>query len=97
MEKVEYDEDMLRSRLGDRYESILEPDLRKLKAALPSLGKEMEPLLDQIGSPSPDKVKKAVDSGLVDSSEFKGAFVKSTKEYVSVAAIRPNEETPDTK
>jgi len=95
--QVEYDEDMLRSRLGDRYESILEPDLRKLKAALPSLGEELEPLLGRIGSPSPDKVKKAIESGLVDSCDFKGAFAKSTKEYVSVAAIRPNEENPNAK
>jgi len=95
--QVEYDEDMLRSRLGDRYESILEPDLRKLKVALPRLGKELEPLLGQIGSPSPDKVKAALHDGVVSSGEFKGAFTKTVKEYISVAHIRSGQESSDSE
>ena len=88
---VEYDEDTLATRLGDRYSSLLEPDIKKLRAELPNLGREMEPLLDRIGSPSPDKVKAAVENGTVSADEFKGAFTKTTKEYISVAVLKNTE------
>lgn len=86
---VEYDEEVLRSRLGDRYESILEPDIRKLKAELPNLGSELAPLLGRIGSPSPDKVKEALHEKTVSADEFKGAFTKTMKEYITVAHVPP--------
>ncbi|VGO17898.1 hypothetical protein PDESU_06500 [Pontiella desulfatans] len=85
--QVEYDEEVLRSRLGARYESILEPDLRKLKAELPNLGSELAPLLGRIGSPSPEKVKEALHDKTMTADEFKGAFTKTMKEYISVAHV----------
>lgn len=89
--QVEYYEDELRKRLGGRYHDLLEPDIRKLRAELPNLEKELEPLLDRIGSPSPDKVKAAVKSGMVSADEFKGAFRKTTREYVSVATLQKHD------
>jgi ElaB/YqjD/DUF883 family membrane-anchored ribosome-binding protein len=90
---VEYDEETLRARLGDRYTTLLEPDIKKLRAELPSLGNELEPLLDRIGSPSPDKVKAAVENGTVSTDEFTGAFTKTTKEYISVAVLKNPENS----
>lgn len=85
---VEYDEETLRQRLGDRYFSLLEPDIRKLRTQLTTLDNELQPLLDRIGSPSADKVKAAVQAGTVSMTEFKGAFTKTMKEYISVAKFR---------
>ena len=86
--RVEYDEQTLRNRLGDRYNALLEPDIKKLRSELPTLGNELAPLLDRIGSPSPEKVKTAVESGAVSADEFKGAFTKTVKEYISVATLQ---------
>lgn len=86
--QVEYDEEKLRTRLGDRYRTLLEPDLKKLRAELPRLGNELEPLLERIGSLSPDKVKAAVEAGTVSADEFKGAFSKTMKEYIAVATLQ---------
>lgn len=89
--QVEYNEEKLRARLGDRYAALLEPDLKKLRAELPNLGAELKPLLDRIGSPSPEKVKAAIDSGAVSPDEFKGAFTKTVKEYLTVARLHENQ------
>lgn len=86
--QVEYDEEKLRTRLGDRYHALLEPDIKKLRTELPTLGNELAPLLDRIGSPSPDKVKAAVESGTVSADEFKSAFTKTVREYISVATLK---------
>ena len=90
--QVEYDEKKLRGRLGDRYHVLLEPDLKKLRAELPILGNELEPLLDRIGSPSPEKVKAAIESGTISVDELKGAFTKTVREYISVATLKENRE-----
>ena len=90
--EVEYDEEKLRARLGNRYRILLEPDLKKLRAELPNLGNELEPLLERIGSPSPERVKAAVGGGTVSADEFKGAFMKTVKEYISVATLQKYDE-----
>jgi hypothetical protein len=90
--QVEYDEEKLRARLGNRYRTLLEPDLKKLRAELPNLGNELEPLLERIGSPSPERVKAAIEGGTVSSAEFKGAFSKTVKEYISVATLQKYDE-----
>ncbi len=89
---VEYDEETLRRRLGDRYRTLLEPDIKKLRTELPNLEKELAPLLDRIGGLSPEKVKTAIKNGSVSAEEFKGAFTKSVKEYISVSSL-PKHET----
>ncbi|MCF7847751.1 MAG: hypothetical protein K9M45_02785 [Kiritimatiellales bacterium] len=88
---VEYDEELLRTRLGDRYKTILELNMRKLKAELPNLGSELEPLLDRIGSPSAEKVKAAIESGVASPGDFRGAFTKTAKEYIAVATLHESE------
>jgi len=52
---VEYDEETLRERLGDRYPAILAPDLRKIRQHLPELQPTLAPMLSMIGSPSPER------------------------------------------
>jgi ElaB/YqjD/DUF883 family membrane-anchored ribosome-binding protein len=89
--QVEYDEDKLRARLGNRYRILLEPDLKKLRAELPNLGNELEPLLERIGSPSPEKVKAAIEGGTVSAGEFKGTFTKMVKEYISVSTLQKHD------
>ncbi len=83
--EVAYDEDVLASRLGDRYASILSPDLRKIRAALPRITPYLDPVMVQIGSPDPDKVRAAVDNGTVSTDEFAGAFSKQLKQTITVA------------
>lgn len=90
--RVEYDEDVLRKRLRERYRSILSPDIKKIKSALPSLRSFMEPVLDEIGSPDPEKVKHAVQSGLVEKEEFAGAFRKEVKNQVAVMQVKSSRE-----
>lgn len=82
---VEYDEETLRRRLGDRYRLVLGPDPRKLRRHLDEIAALLEPGLDVIGSPVPDKVKEAIASGAVKAEEFKGAFKKTEKDYITVS------------
>ena len=96
---VEYDEELLRQRLGDRYRQVLGPDPRKVRRHLDEVAHLLEPSLDIVGSPMPDKVKAAIASGLVSADEFKGAFNKTQKDYIAVsqptrpsaAASNPNQ------
>lgn len=82
-----YGEDALHERLGERYRMLLAPDLRKLRAHVDELGQQLTPaMMDKVGSPAPEKVKAAIESGVVRLEEFKGAFRK--EETVSVAVAR---------
>ncbi len=82
---INYDEETLRQRLGERYRQVLGPDLRKLRHHLDEVAPLLEPQLGIIGSPVPDKVKAAIASGLVSADEFKGAFEKTEKQYIAVS------------
>jgi len=88
--EVEYDEILLRARLGDRYHAILTPDIAKIKRELPHLNSALEPFLPSIGSPSPDKVRAAIASGIMKKEEFDGAFTKSTRRVFSVSRAQPD-------
>lgn len=85
---VEYDELILRGRLGERYKAILEPDMKKIKRNLAELGRVLEPLLDIVGSPSPAKVRAAIEQKIVQPNEFAGAFTKSVKRLIGVGKVR---------
>jgi hypothetical protein len=87
---IEYDEEALRRRLGERYLSILAPDIRKLRRCLADVGPALAPFLDKVGSPAPEKVRAAVERGVVQTSEFAGAFQKTTRRTVAVARVRPD-------
>jgi hypothetical protein len=81
---IEYNESLLHDRLGDRYLAILAPDLRKIKHNLEKLESLFTPVLSLIGSPSPDKVRVAIENGIVSKESFAGAFKKTVKRFVAV-------------
>ncbi len=83
--RIEYDEVKLHDRLGDRYRRILAPDLRKLKQHMEEAAPLLEPLMERVGAPSPDRIREAMNAGVVTKEEFAGAFTKSTREIVSVS------------
>jgi hypothetical protein len=88
---VEYDEEKLRERLGSRYTAILAPDPRKIRQHLPELIPTLTPLLPLIGSPSPDRVREAVQEGVVKTEEFSGAFRKTIRRFVAVGRVQREE------
>jgi len=81
---IEYNETLLHDRLGDRYLSILAPDQRKIRANLDKLESLFTPVLSLVGSPSPDKVRVAIENGIVNKESFTGAFKKTVKRFVAV-------------
>lgn len=88
---IEYNEDVLRERLGPRYSAILAPDIRKLRRCLAEVGPALAPFLDKVGSPSAEKVRSAVQQGLVQTGEFAGAFKKTTRRTVAVMRSKPDQ------
>jgi hypothetical protein len=81
---IEYNESLLHNRLGDRYPAILAPDLRKIRLHLDKLESTYSPVLSLIGSPSPEKVRLAIENGIVNKDAFAGAFKKTVKRFVAV-------------
>jgi hypothetical protein len=95
---VKYDEDVLKTRLQDRYRQILAPDPRKIRAHLDELAPALAPVMDLIGSPSADRVRAAVESGAVTKAEFAGAFEKTVRRQVAVSRVvsgRNDDPPPD--
>ena len=91
---VEYDEEALRLRLGDRYAWILAPDPKKIRQHLGEIGDALTPVLHLVGSPSAERVRSAIERATVTADEFKGAFRKSARRIVSVSRFRPEESAP---
>jgi hypothetical protein len=85
---VEYDEELLRQRLGVRYRQILSPDPRKLKQLSDQQRELLEPVIDTIGTPDADRVKAAIQQGVMKPEEFKGAFTKQDRVSVAVSQVR---------
>ena len=88
---VEYDEPVLRQRLGDRFVPLLAPDPKKIRQALDKVAALLAPMIEQIGSLSPDKVRAAIAAGVVKKEEFQGAFKKTSKRRVAVSRARPED------
>jgi hypothetical protein len=84
---VEYDEPALKERLGARFRSILAPDWRKIRRHLADLQSTLDPMLETIGSPTPDRVRFAIEQGIVKKEEFAGAFKKTTRRTVAVSRV----------
>ena len=82
--KVSYSEELLRQRLGDRYKNILDIDSKKLKKNSDQVLNLLGDAILQVGSVSKDKVKAAIDAGVVSVSDFDGAFEKTVKDYLTV-------------
>jgi hypothetical protein len=85
---IDYDESLLRDRLGERYPAILAPDLRKIRLHLDKLDSLFAPVLSLVGTPSPEKVRAAIENGLVNRESFSGAFKKTLKPFVAVGKAR---------
>jgi len=91
--RVDYDEDLLRKRLGERYLSILAVDARKVKVEAERLREWLGEHLIEVGSPDRARVKEAVEHGLVRVEEFSGAFRRETKSIVTVKDMGPLAES----
>lgn len=89
---VRYDEDVLKTRLQERYRRILAPDPRKIRAHLDELAPALEPVLDLVGSPSAERVRAAVEDGTVTKAEFAGAFEKTVRRQVAVSRFTPGRD-----
>jgi hypothetical protein len=85
---IKYDEALLQQRLGDKYLYLLEPDMAKIKTHLQEVTPLLQPVLQQIGSPSREKVKAAVEAGTIDRKAFEGAFTKGDASVFSVGRTK---------
>lgn len=84
-----YDEQLLRRRLGNRYETILEPDTKRMKGFLAEVTTLLRPLLGKIGVPSRERIREEVEKGHIDKSVFVGAFTR--REDLSFSVTHPKE------
>jgi hypothetical protein len=84
---VQYDEDALRQRLGNRYFSILDPDPKKIRQHLPELRPALEPLLEKIGSVSRERVAQQIKAGELSAQDFAGLYKKSEKHTLIVKLV----------
>ncbi|MFZ2657008.1 MAG: hypothetical protein WAX69_18895 [Victivallales bacterium] len=89
--EIEYDENVLRSRLGEKYRQILSPDMRKIRSNLPGLEEILAPVIEKIGSPDREKVRGAIETGAMHPEDFTGAFRKQTRTRLAVMRVQ-NEE-----
>ena len=85
---VEYDEAVLKERLGQDYRLILWPDPDKIKKNLPKAAPLLMPILDEIGSPSPEAVKAAIAGGKLRKEQFDGAFERRQTQTFSISRER---------
>ena len=92
---VDYDEVLLKERLGDDYPLILWPDPAKIKKNLSLVAPLLTPILEQIGSPSPEAVKAAISGGKVKKELFEGAFKKRQTRLFSVSHERSQNVNED--
>ena len=92
--EVQYDEERLRQKLGQRYHLILEPDVKKIRRSLSALRTALSPYLDRIGSPSRELVRKRILSGELAQEDFQGTFEKTEKTTLYVKK-RPAGGPPD--
>lgn len=93
--QVQYDEDLLRRRLGVRYRQILSPDPKKLKRLTTEQQTLLDPVMDMIGTPDAERVKAAIQQGVMKPEEFKDAFSKQDKVSVAVMQVRNKPEPAD--
>lgn len=88
---VDYDEVLLKERLGNDFRLILWPDPAKIKKNLSRVAPLLMSILEEIGSPSPEAVKAAISGGKIKKELFEGAFEKRQTRTFSVSRERgPN-------
>lgn len=85
LEKINYHENLLKDRLQDRFKTILVPDPNKLRKNMDKAIKLLDPILEEIGKVSKERVKEQVKLGHIQLDEFKGAFTKEVKNVLYVS------------
>lgn len=92
---IQYNEPILRQRLGKRYLRILMIDTSKIKQHLDELSAVLHPYLEKIGTPSRNLIKDAILKGEIEPSLFQGAFEKKqrTTLYVKKRLLHQEAET----
>jgi hypothetical protein len=92
-EKVEvtYDEALLAARLGDRYREILAVDTKKVRKHLDAVAPLLAPQLELVGTPTRDRVRASIESGVLSVEDFAGTFEKRVSPMVYVSRIRDRE------
>ncbi len=86
-DSIQYDEDLLRSRLGPRFPAILAPDQKKVERNEQKVNQLLAPIIEIVGSVSREKVRNAIGQGIVRPEEFDGAFSKKKWTVTSVTRI----------
>lgn len=81
---VHYNEALLRDRLGEKYEDILEIDGTKIRKNRELVRPLLASVMDRIGTPAAARVEAAIRSGSLAIESFKGAFHKTVTPYISV-------------
>ena len=89
--KVEYDEELLRDRLGQRFVKLLVPDSKKMAQYKAQVHELLEPMMDTIGRIDREQVRSAVEQGVIRKEEFAGAFKKTERPSVTVSRDRRGE------
>ena len=89
---ITYHEELLRERLGAQYSEILEPDPRKMRRIPPEMREALLPFLDQVGSPSRERIRAAIERGVIPQSAFEGAFEKTQRTILYVKKQPPREK-----
>ena len=85
---VDYDEVLLKERLGEDYKLILWPDPAKIKKNLSRVAPLLTSILEEIGSPSQEAIKAAILGGKIKKELFVGAFEKRQSRTFSVSHER---------
>ncbi|RPJ87274.1 MAG: hypothetical protein EHM18_01985 [Acidobacteria bacterium] len=83
--RITYDEKLLAERLGDRYLDILTVDPKKLREREQMVQSYLRPILVQIGTPDREKIRRAIETGICSTDDFRGAFVKTGKPLIAVS------------
>jgi hypothetical protein len=86
-----YNEELLRQRLGERYAQILKADPAKVRRHLGEIEDLLRPALGLVGTPNRERVRTAVEAGVVPRDAFTGAFEKTSCTTVAVMRLRDDD------
>jgi len=83
-EDLEWNDVLLRSRLGSRYESILYPDIKKIREHMDEVAPLLRPALLSVGTPTRKSVWSAVSDGVVSRDEVAGVHTTRQRPILTV-------------
>ena len=73
-----FDDQLLRSRLGRAYCSILEPDTQKMKAHMDDVVRCLAPIIQKVGVPSGKRLDAAIRAGRISADLVEGAVIRQS-------------------